>query len=239
MKKTLKIILISLGFLFGIIIILIIWFSIRYSTLTGRMNPIENSNINDTVYAIKDRYVNAYLFETGGQYVIFDACISEKKVDEALGLLGIEADKVAALFLTHSDGDHIGATGMFVNAAIYMHKEEEQMVNGQTARMGPKKYRWEFGNYNLLQDRQLIEVGELRIEVLHTPGHTPGSVCYIINDDYLVTGDNLIYADGKYEKFLEVVNMDTEMQIESLKVLPPPASFKYILTSHHGVHRIE
>jgi hypothetical protein len=49
------------------------------------------------------------------------------------------------------------------------------------------------------------------------------------------SGDNLIMKDGKYEHFVEKFNMNTLQQIESLKSVPDPASFRYILTGHYGV----
>jgi glyoxylase-like metal-dependent hydrolase (beta-lactamase superfamily II) len=75
----------------------------------------------------------------------------------------------------------------------------------------------------------------LKIRVIHTPGHTPGSVCYVVGNDYLVTGDNLIVAEGKAAPFLNKFNMDTPAQVNSLKGLPDLKSFKYILTGHYGV----
>lgn len=45
-----------------------------------------------------------------------------------------------------------------------------------------------------LRDGQVLEVGELRITVLHTPGHTPGSVCFLAAGN-LFTGDTLFVGD--------------------------------------------
>ena len=239
MKKVFKRIFIGLISIVILIVIVLVWFSIRYSTLTKQMTPIDTGSINDSVYAIKDRYVNAFIFECNKGYVLFDACISEKQVEMSLHELGIANDLVVALILTHSDGDHIGATGLFKNAEIYMHADEEQMITGETARMGPIKYKWKFGDYILVDDKEELFIGGLEIKVVHTPGHTPGSSCFIVNNDYFITGDNLIMSDGHYEHFLKEANMDTEMQIESLKKLPDPSLFKYILTSHNGVHAIE
>ena len=60
------------------------------------------------------------------------------------------------------------------------------------------------------------------------------SVWCIIGNDYLASVDNLIMKDGKYEHFVEKF-MNTLQQIESLKSLPDPSTFKYILTGHYGV----
>ena len=63
----------------------------------------------------------------------------------------------------------------------------------------------------------------------------PGS----IGEDYLVTWDNLTVEEGKYEHFVEKFNMNTGEQIESLKNLPEPGSFSYILTGHNGVIKLK
>jgi glyoxylase-like metal-dependent hydrolase (beta-lactamase superfamily II) len=42
-----------------------------------------------------------------------------------------------------------------------------------------------------LKDQDVIPLGKTKIEVLRTPGHTPGSICYLIADRYLISGDTL------------------------------------------------
>jgi len=118
-----------------------------------------------------------------------------------------------------------------------MHHDEEQMINGTTGKTKFSKTKWKYGPYTLLANNDTLTIDGLKIKILHTPGHTPGSSCYIIGRDYLATGDNLVVKDGKYEHFIEMFNMNTAQQVESLKILPDPSSFKYILTGHHGVVR--
>lgn len=205
--------------------------------MSKQMTPEETMAINDTVFCIKDRFVNAYLFRTDNGYLMVDAGLSEKNIVGEMGKLGIMPSEVTNLILTHSDGDHIGATGAMVNATVYLHRDEEQMINGETSKAW-FKYRWKYGKYNLLESNQLVIMDGLPVKVLHTPGHTPGSCCFIVGEDYLVTGDNLAFSDGNYTHFIESVNMDTPMQEESLKSLPDPDNFMYLLTSHGGIIRI-
>ena len=234
MKKPVKWILLSIGIILGIAVIFVIYFMVRYSTMTKQMSPSETVAINDTVFAIKDRFVNAFLFKGEDGYLMIDACMSEKKVAEELQKLNISPEEVRVLLLTHSDGDHIGSVGLFSNAAIYLHKDEEQMINGTTAK-AVVKYKWAYGDYNLVESNEILNLEGFRIKVIHTPGHTPGSCCFVINSDYLVTGDNLDYTNGEFVHFFDTFNMDTPTQEESIKSLPDPASFKYILTAHNGV----
>jgi len=228
----------GLAILLGIIIIGLVIFLINFLIATKSMTPTETGPINDSVWCIKDRFVNAYIFKCKNSFLMVDAGIGKKSFNTELKSLGINPDQITTLLLTHTDGDHTGATGLFKNAAIYMHRDEEQMINGTTGKTKFSKTKWKFGPYTLLNSNDTLNLDGLKIKILHTPGHTPGSSCYIIGSDYLATGDNLVVRDGKYEHFIEMFNMKTPQQVESLKLLPDPASFKYILTGHHGVVEI-
>ena len=236
MKKSLKWILSTLAGLAIIIIVFVIIMIIRYSYATKQMNPAETQAINDTVFCIRDKYVNAYIFQGYEGYMMIDAGINKERVKEELAKLEIDPDDILAVVLTHSDPDHAGGLDAFENAKIFMHEEEEQMVTRETARFVFRS-GWNHQDYNLIKTGELLNVNVFQVQVLHTPGHTPGSCCYIVNDDYLLTGDNLIMENGKYVNFFGIINMDTETQLESLKKLPPPESFDYILTSHTGITR--
>jgi glyoxylase-like metal-dependent hydrolase (beta-lactamase superfamily II) len=219
----------------GLVLILAIVFLFNFLSATKSMTPAETHAINDTVWCVKDRFVNAYIFKGKDGYIMVDAGLSEKNFNKELSTTGIKPEQITALLLTHTDGDHIGYTGLLKNAEIYMHKDEEQMINGTTGKTRFSKTKWKYGPYKLLEDGENLNLCGINVRIIHTPGHTPGSSCYVIGNDYLLTGDNLIVQDGKYGHFVEKFNMNTDEQEESLKILPDPDSFKYILTSHNGV----
>jgi glyoxylase-like metal-dependent hydrolase (beta-lactamase superfamily II) len=238
MKKPVKLVLWGLGIVLGLLFIAAVLFYINFRHATKAMTPAETGSLNDSVWCIKDRFVNAYIFKGTKSYLMVDAGIGESNFKKELDKTGIEPDKITTLLLTHTDGDHIGATGLFKNAMIYMHKDEKQMIDGTTGKTRLSKTIWRFGPYKLLSNNDILSIDGLRIRIIHTPGHTPGSSCYIIGNDYLVTGDNLIFSNGKYEHFLERFNMNTPEEIESIKKLPDPTTFRFILTGHNGVTRI-
>jgi glyoxylase-like metal-dependent hydrolase (beta-lactamase superfamily II) len=238
MKKPVKRVLIIAGVLLGIILLAAVVFLINFLKETKKMTPSETAAINDSVWCIKDKFVNAYIFKGEKDYLMVDAGISKKGVDTELRKIGIRPDQIKTLLLTHTDSDHTGATGLLTNPVIYMHKDEEQMINGATGKTKFSKTKWRYGKYNLLNNNDTLNIDGLRIKILHTPGHTPGSSCFKIGNDYLLTGDNLIYSKGDYEHFTEMFNMDTPKQEESLKKLPPPSDFIYILSGHNGIIKI-
>lgn len=234
MKKPIKVALRIVAVLIILIVLGAGIYLLNFLKATKSMNPGETGQINDTVWCIKDRFVNAYIFRGDKGYILVDAGISKKNFKAEMGKVGITPEQITALLLTHTDGDHIGATGLLPNAVIYMHREEEQMINGTTGKMSFVKPVWEYGPYSLLSSDSTLTVDGLKVKIIHTPGHTPGSSCYVIGKDYLASGDNLSVVNGEYTHFTERFNMDTEQQTESLKHLPPVRSFKFILTAHYG-----
>ena len=237
MNKLLKRTLWGSGILIGLLVIAAIVFVINFFLITGKMTPAETGAVNDSVFVVKDRFVNAYIFKGKTSYLMVDAGFGEDNFRKGLAQLGIAPAKITSILLTHTDGDHTGSIGLYKNPKIYLHKEEEQMINGQTAKMGPIKTKWKYGPYILFNSNDTLSIDGLKIRIIHTPGHTPGSVCFVINNDYLLTGDNLIVVDGRAEHFIDQFNMNTAQQIESLKALPDLKSFKYILMAHHGIIR--
>ena len=234
MNKTLKISLWGVAIFLLLIITGVAVYLISFLKATKAMTPAETGIINDTVWCIKDKFVNSYIFKGEKSYLMIDAGIGDKNFKREMDKIGINPDKITNIFLTHTDGDHIGAIGLFKNAVIYMHRNEEQMINGTNGKSKYSKPIWKFGPYTLMDSNDSLALDGLKIKILYTPGHTPGSVCYLIGNDYLLAGDNLTVTNGEYDHFVEKFNMDTPQQIKSLKLLPDPGSFKYILTAHHG-----
>jgi hydroxyacylglutathione hydrolase len=73
-----------------------------------------------------------------------------------------------------------------------------------------------------LQDEDLIEIGNLKMEVLHTPGHTPGSSCFLVEGN-LFTGDTLFVGDiGRTD--LTGGSLDILLNSLREKILPLPAT---------------
>ena len=90
-----------------------------------------------------------------------------------------------AILLTHGHFDHVGAVRDLValtDCDVYLHPEETTMPPQMTA--GPLYYT------HGLSKGQTLTLAGLTIGVLHTPGHTPGSVCFQI-EGLLFTGDTL------------------------------------------------
>jgi len=106
--------------------------------------------------------------------VLIDAANDAPRIlREAEGL------RVAEILTTHGHGDHTQAL-----AAVQRHWGARARFHQADARMIPVP------TSAPLQDGERIPFGGFALQVLHTPGHTPGSVCFLI-DDLCFTGDTL------------------------------------------------
>ena len=70
-----------------------------------------------------------------------------------------------------------------------------------------------------------------------TPGHTTGSMSYLVNGKYLFTGDCLSLISGKADKFASFINMDNKILETSLHKLKTLSGVDYIFTAHYGYSR--
>lgn len=103
---------------------------------------------------------------------------------------------IKKMLLTHGHCDHIGAMADIVKKTgceVYIHKNDEAKLSSPwenlTAYFG-LEYIETVREVKTLEDGDIIALDELQFEVIHTPGHTGGSVCYVIGD-VMFSGDTL------------------------------------------------
>jgi glyoxylase-like metal-dependent hydrolase (beta-lactamase superfamily II) len=109
-----------------------------------------------------------------GEATLLDAANEHDRLLRVARRLG-----VTSVLETHGHWDHIGAVEQVREAGI------DVWVRTEDAGMLP--------SYDhLLDDDAVHQVGDLRLRTLHTPGHTPGSICFALEDSpMLFTGDTL------------------------------------------------
>ncbi|MCX7956289.1 MAG: MBL fold metallo-hydrolase [Endomicrobia bacterium] len=139
-------------------------------------------------YLYKDPHSNsAVLIDPGG------------KANEILEVIKSNNINVEKIILTHGHYDHIKDLENFVknlNVEVLLHREEYEIVLDDTLNLSnflevklslkDKNIKWV-----KVEDTDIITCGKQRLYVLHTPGHTKGSICLYIKDRYLFTGDTL------------------------------------------------
>jgi hydroxyacylglutathione hydrolase len=113
--------------------------------------------------------VNAYVIHGPEADIIVDAGAEPEKILAATG------DRVAAILITHGHADHIGALGSVrreTGAPVYMHPEDAEGARVK--------------DYEPLQDGEGMALAGLSLYVIHTPGHSPGSVTFVVGKDQIV-----------------------------------------------------
>ena len=129
-------------------------------------------------------WVNAYIIreEESSTCCVIDPGGHPKKVLDYLEKNNLSLE---AILLTHGHFDHVGAVKDLVQATgcrVYLHTADLSLPESLTA--GPLHYTHSYG------DGDTLNLAGLTIQVLHTPGHTPGSVC-LICEDAMFSGDTL------------------------------------------------
>jgi len=232
MKK--KKLLIGISVVLIVIAIFPIFYLIKFKSETSKMSPLETEEIVDNIFSIHDSFVNLFLIKDSDKYIVIDAGNNIKTVAVELQKLNIAPDKITAVLLTHTHGDHVAAIKLFKKAKIYLSRQEESMINGEKS-----VFLW-FGNkidtkvYSLINDNQVFNIGNIKIKGILTPGHTPGSMSYLINDKYLFVGDALSIKSGQVADFNHFFNMDTKTAIQSMVIITQLPEVEYIFSAHYG-----
>ena len=141
---------------------------------------------------------NTYLVTSGTHALVVDPSVSVGAICAAADEEGVVIDGV---LLTHGHYDHMlsmDALCKELHIPSMIHQEDAEMLTD-----GKKNAFYHlFGQERtfrpadrLLSDGETIELGDERIRVIHTPGHSRGSSCFLCGDDRLITGDT-IFAEG-------------------------------------------
>jgi glyoxylase-like metal-dependent hydrolase (beta-lactamase superfamily II) len=119
-------------------------------------------------------------------------------------LVGIIRDRrlvLTRVLNTHGHADHVFSNRRFKESYAVptcMHRDDNRFFQDPEVRRATYKETglpsWDPVDMELLDD-DLIPVGRNAIRVIHTPGHTPGSVCFHV-DGHLFTGDTLFVGDA-------------------------------------------
>lgn len=153
----------------------------------------------------------AYVIETTDGLVLIDAGLEEdhELLLSQLGRLGLDAHDVKIILVTHSHGDHyLGAMKLkeISGARIHAGSGDSQVIRDA----GPREAV--FSTFPMdhveihptdvdveLVGGETIELGDARIQAMSTPGHTPGSMCFLLERDghsALFTGDTIMTLTG-------------------------------------------
>lgn len=157
---------------------------------------------------------NCYIVEdeAGREAVIIDPGGEAEKI---IGFLEKHPLKIRAIVITHGHFDHIGANQELKNKLkipILMHESD---LFGLAMGDSPPPDRF-------LKDKDGFEVGGLKFEVIHNPGHTPGGISlYCKKEKVLFSGDTLFAGDYGRTDLPYSSEEDMAVSLKKLLKLPP------------------
>lgn len=182
-----------------------------------KIEQLELGPVQTNCYIVSDEAKEALIFDPG------------EEADKIKALLKKRGLRPVAMLLTHAHFDHIGAVDELRESyqiPVYLHNSEKDWLsrpnlNGSGKYPALPDYRIKDADI-LLTDEKELAIGPFHMDVMHTPGHSPGSVTYSFEDEgFAIVGDTLFRGsigrtdliDGSEKKLLQSIR-------ESLLTLP-------------------
>ena len=178
----------------------------------------ENNNIE--IYKIMDKRSNCYLVIKNEYYVLIDTSIDYEKEMLLDNLKKLNVEKLNYIMQTHSHFDHTGNTQYlqeYFKCNVFIHSSEVRYLNEGYSYL-PKGTIWITKLFTTIVGNKIMNfqryqgcpidvifdeiticndfLNILNIQLLHTPGHTSGSVSFIIDNEIAVVGDTMVNKNG-------------------------------------------
>lgn len=198
--------------------------------------PHPSSWVNERVLAIAQRrMVNLFVVRTVRGAIAIDTGAAAEGLAESLDAVGVDASQVTHVFLTHCDSDHVGGRAAFPQARVFLGAGEEALLQRQRRRFLGLTYVPRLERpYNLLADDETVAADGLTVRALATPGHTPGSTSYLVDERWLFTGDCIALREGVAQPFYRLMDMERVRLPASLVRLARLSQVNLLCTAHTG-----
>ena len=191
-------------------------------------NPLNTGRIDERVSCVREWVANIFFYTKNGVTIMIDAGYNYARLKEKMGWLDLDPAAIRHILITHQDTDHVGALErdselLFKEATVYIGEIENRYLTGEVRR------KVIHGLYKLplvktenskilLKDGEVLRIGDVKLECILDPGHTWGHMVYLIDDEYLFTGDTVWFgADGGY-RFISTLAEDNKLAVQSLEI---------------------
>ena len=210
--------------------------------------PLNTGRIDERVSCVREWVANIFFYTKNGVTIMIDAGYNYARLQEKMRWLDLDPAAIRHILITHQDTDHVGALErdsecLFKDATVYIGEIENRYLTGEVRR---KVFH---GAYKLpmvktdnervlLHDGQILEIDGIKIDCILVPGHTWGHMVYLVDDEYLFTGDTIWFgADGGYS-FISTLAEDNKLAVCSLENLEKNLRARKqpirIITGHTG-----
>lgn len=196
---------------------------------TQIFKPLNTGRIDEHVACVREWVANIFFYMKNGVTIMIDAGYNYPRLKEKMGWLDIDPASIRHILITHQDTDHVGALEtdsdlLFRDATVYLSEIENRYLTGEARR------RVIYRLYKLpmvktdnkrvtLTDGQILDIEGIKVECILVPGHTWGHMVYLIDDEYLFTGDTIWFgADGGYS-FISTLAESNKVAVKNLEKL--------------------
>ena len=164
---------------------------------------MEPFQIFGNLYFVGTTFVSTHVIDTGDGLILLDSNYPQCTylVTEGMRRLGLDPMNIKYILHSHGHYDHIGGTRALVEltgAKTVIGRADADYVSGKVDLTWAKELGFEFHEAFepdvILDDGDVLELGNTKIRAVHTPGHTPGVMSYFFN----VTDGKTTYTAGMF-----------------------------------------
>lgn len=169
---------------------------------------------------------NVYVIH-GEKVTLIDAGVGDEnnRLDVALEQLKLPVQNVEKVILTHNHPDHYG--GLLTIQSIYSPKILAHKLDSYGLdELYPNAIKW-------IRDNDVLIASQRRLRVVHTPGHTAGSICLLDETDRLLFSGDTVFADGFFGRTDLPTGNSSEL-VESLRSLSE-LNVEFLLPGHERI----
>lgn len=168
-------------------------------------------------------------------YILYDentrvGCVIDPGGDADVLIKEINNSKIEPKFilLTHGHIDHVGGVEELkknYNIPVYINRKDKELMNGRGGVFG---FLWNVTEEDKdIKDGDVLRLGDLEIICIETPGHTPGGMCFLVNN-VIFTGDTLFHGSigrtdfigGDYRELINSIKTKLMSLSDDIIVLP-------------------
>ena len=145
--------------------------------------------IADNLYYVGNRDVSVHLVDTGDGLILIDTGYPQTVylLLQSIWELGFDPRKIRYLILTHAHYDHIGGVRPLVElfgCETFLGKEDATLLTTESYLTWHSEFGMAYNEYfeptHLLEDGEVIRLGNTEITAVHSPGHTPGTYSFFL-----------------------------------------------------------
>ena len=162
--------------------------------------------------------------ETKEAIIIDPGLDAAQEADQIVRYVDANALKVKFIVNTHGHHDHISGDALLkkkYGVPICIQACDVHCLNGLGEKIAPANV--------MLKDKGLLKFGQTTLKVMHTPGHTPGSIS-LVGENLVFTGDTLFAGGIGRTDFPEGSDNDMKLSLEKMLLL----SDNYVVYPGHG-----